>query len=328
MKNKLFSTVMLLVLLLTGCKEGSSSITKSEEPSVPSAETSVDIEDSSEAASEYAGLIGMDTYNDWPSAAIDEYLLSHNVEEKVPALPNVTRSYVELTLDDPNFEHYLTVFIPGTNQAEDYTAILQAVNYQVVYYEEDDYYIGLNSETTIQIDYFYVTGDADYPDGMFIFIEALATNGGGTIVIPEGIPSVIDFATEDQITKRDALQSIWTTESGVTMTIDKGASTVNVGNLTTQNEVGYFTNPLRIYAGQVVTFTVPAEVQINAVLLETAGAWEKGDSVLAVTNSAPETVDFIAEGDNVLFTLFSPSNTLTFSLAAQARFNKITVFVI
>ncbi len=270
----------------------------------------------------------MDTYNDWPSAAIDEYLLSHNVEEKVPALPNVTRSYVELTLDDPNFEHYLTVFIPGTNQAEDYTAILQAVNYQVVYYEEDDYYIGLNSETTIQIDYFYVTGDADYPDGMFIFIEALATNGGGTIVIPEGIPSVIDFATEDQITKRDALQSIWTTESGVTMTIDKGASTVNVGNLTTQNEVGYFTNPLRIYAGQVVTFTVPAEVQINAVLLETAGAWEKGDSVLAVTNSAPETVDFIAEGDNVLFTLFSPSNTLTFSLAAQARFNKITVFVI
>ena len=235
MKNKLFSTVMLLVLLLTGCKEGSSSITKSEEPSAPSTETSVVIEDSSEAASEYAGLIGMDTYNDWPSAAIDEYLLSHNVEEKVPALPNVTRSYVELTLDDPNFEHYLTVFIPGTNQAEDYTAILQAVNYQVVYYEEDDYYIGLNSETTIQIDYFYVTGDADYPDGMFIFIEALATNGGGTIVIPEGIPSVIDFATEDQITKRDALQSIWTTESGVTMTIDKGASTVNVGNLTTQN---------------------------------------------------------------------------------------------
>ncbi|OQC10625.1 MAG: hypothetical protein BWX74_00545 [Tenericutes bacterium ADurb.Bin087] len=327
MKKKLFGAMLLLALVLTGCKDESSAQTESENRSENSSSEIVSVEVTSEDVTsaiteEYPLLAEMDVYDHWPSVAIETYLREHNVLENVPSLPDVAKSYVELTLDDPSFPHYLTIFIPGTDRGAEYSTILEAVNFVVSNDETDGYHIALNTTETIQVDYFYNFDDFDYPDGMFIFIEALDKGA-----LPEGIATTFDFATENQITKRDANQSIWT-EASITMTIDKGASTVNVGNLTPQNETGYFTNPLRIYAAQIVTFDVQAGGQINGFIFETAGLWEKGDSVSALVNSLPVDANYSVDGDNVILNLEAPTSTYAITLSAQSRLNKISVYVV
>lgn len=69
--------------------------------------------------------------------------------------------------------------------------------------------------------------------------------------IDEGYDSDVngfDFATEGQITSKGDSETIWTYED-VTMKVTKGSSSVNVGN------GSFYSDPLRLYSGQVVTFT-------------------------------------------------------------------------
>lgn len=69
-------------------------------------------------------------------------------------------------------------------------------------------------------------------------------------VAPEAGSGVFNFEDEAQITKKDPIQSIWTAGE-VTFTVDKGESTVSVGNPTP--EKSFYSNPLRLYTDQVVT---------------------------------------------------------------------------
>lgn len=338
MNKKLFSALIFLSLLLTGCKGETSLPSVNDELSselttkvseVPTS-TSEKEEEQNEKYEELLLSLGFESYNAWPEAEINNYLAEHEIAETVPTLPNVAKCFMQLTLDDPYFEHYLSIYIPKANRVEEYLSLLEAEGFRVYADEEDEtYFMADSPEETIYVDLFFDVAGEDLPEGTFIFIEAVS-EGNGETDLPDLIPVTFDFSSEDQITNRDALQSVWQfdDDTEITMTIDKAESTVGVGNLSGVDSFGYFTDPLRIYNGQVVTFSVPEDNEIHAVLFETAGAWPKGDSVEAVANSADENVEVENEDDDVIFFLNEPANSYVFTLTAQARFNAITIFII
>lgn len=110
------------------------------------------------------------------------------------------------------------------------------------------------------------------------------------------------------------------------MTIDKGESMVDVGNPSPSKPEGYYTDPLRIYAAQVVTFSVPEEFEIYGVYFQPV-EWPKGNSVEALTNSAGADVSVETVEGDVLFVLNEPSTSYSFTLFAQARFSAITLLL-
>lgn len=121
--------------------------------------------------------------------------------------------------------------------------------------------------------------------------------------------------------ERNAEKTTWGLE-GLKMEVTKNTSTVNVGNLIpSQPDKHFFSNPLRVYAGQKVTFT--AAEQIEQIHFEFDKAHTSTlDSLIA---SVPAGVSYAVE-DNI-FVIAANSNTLEFSFVAAAQFRVFGVTV-
>ncbi|MFA5660073.1 MAG: hypothetical protein WC968_01580, partial [Bacilli bacterium] len=113
--------------------------------------------------------------------------------------------------------------------------------------------------------------------------------------------------------------------SNLTFKVEKDQSTVNVGNFENSSKPeGYFANPVRIYAAQVITLTAPTGQLIQQIAFTTDSA--HASSVESLSNSAPAGVTVSTSSNVVTFTVTSPKASLSFIAAAQFRLMELTVY--
>lgn len=125
--------------------------------------------------------------------------------------------------------------------------------------------------------------------------------------------NVIDFSDEASLRVKDANESIWNALHWQ-MSVAKGASSTNVGN------GSYFSNPLRVYTSQVVTFTWDegyAPETITIACNRTSDATTVGNATIVGATAS-------VSGKVVTLTLTEGATSVTITPSAQTRFDSVT----
>ncbi len=318
--KKIFLLLTATLLLLSGCNKDDQTSTPGPGASTSGPTTSTTIE---------GGDVDYDDelFAGWPGEAITAYLSSVGNNETVPALPNVSESYVSLIADDPNFpDPYLEIYVPGAERTNEYKGILEAAGYDLELYvdeeyEDDyDYYWGYNATETIDIEFGYFV-DEEYDEaGMLVYITGYesGSNPGGTGETPENPENAyaFSFANKAQLTTETATKGVWTND-GATVMIEKGESGHDVGN------GSYWSNPLRVYALQKVTFTVPTGQTIDQVVVVT----NDGKTVDGLENGtfAPNAT-VTSASVNVTIKPNSSVASISVVVSEQVRFESLTIY--
>lgn len=166
----------------------------------------------------------------WPAEEIAELFDGATV----PSFPGINEYYV----DDSDFENYgyvISFDASGLTDPETtYETALTEAGFTLEYDDEWEGNLAYSADNKV------IVGAYLYDTIFYIQIFGIEE-----VVIDE---NALVFSVETLITKKDVNESIW--ENGeYKMTVTKGTSTVNVGN------VSYFADPLRLYAGQHVALT-------------------------------------------------------------------------
>ena len=134
-------------------------------------------------------------------------------------------------------------------------------------------------------------------------------NQGGN-VDPGDAAAVILFDDKTNRTEYSKSKQVWE-QNGITVTNNKAASTSNVGD---------YANPGRFYKSSDLTIEYTSE--ITKIIINTPG----GDYIFA-DNVKIAGATLVIEGNNMIFTLDTPSKTFTISgLANQIRASQISVY--
>ena len=123
------------------------------------------------------------------------------------------------------------------------------------------------------------------------------------------VSTSISFADTTARTSLSTDAQVWTKDS-VTFTNDKAASTQNIAD---------YSNPLRLYANTSVTIACENMVSISIVINSGKPAANLTDSLTAAG------LTYTVEGNVCTITFAEPTNSVTFSLVAQARIDSVTV---
>lgn len=141
------------------------------------------------------------------------------------------------------------------------------------------------------------------------FEYTISVKAAGSVV--ESVTESISFATTDQRISQDSNSQVWKSE-GVTFTNNKSNSTTAVGN---------YSNPVRLYQGSEVI--VSANGNISEIIIESQGDTKYKTALETSLTNAGYT--YSNSGNNYTITLSPSVDQVSFSLAAQARFKKLTV---
>lgn len=301
--SKTMFALVLALTLLNGCTPKDSSA------------------DNSGSNSSGGNSVVVDPSNKWPTDEINDYLQSNNNNETVPALPNVTESYVDLIEDDPEFPHpYIEVFIPGPERTREYKDILEAANYSLElfedeYEEEYEYYYGENATGSIEIEFGWYPEDDFYDAGMVIYITAYAPKNGPSDAL------LFDFSTKESITTNTTAQVVWT-NSGATFTVSTSDVSSNpVGGNKDQGD--FLEDPLRVYAKQTMSFDVGAGKAIDEIHIST----NPGKDVTGITAATlPNYASVSASGTEVVIVITGEHQTLNFQVTVQVRIDELVIY--
>ncbi len=282
--------ILALAVLLSGCNNSSSQASVSSLPTDESSENSTDTSTSSSLSSE-ADSVSSDSENStppssettplpngdvagltrstlWPSAALATYLTYDEFEE-VPQLTSETdffhgiyENYLELdfyrvftrvrTLAD--FELYKTAFLNYGYTAE----LEQDENSKDMYRIESQYdEINLFLQATKKSDHYEVTFD---------FFDGYGDNYDG--LRAEGNVAFFDLRTKAAVASTSTNRVKWEIRPAL-LTVNKGESHLPVGN--TNNE--HISNPLRVYAGNKMTFAVSSAYYISEIYVLAASGY-------------------------------------------------------
>jgi len=135
-------------------------------------------------------------------------------------------------------------------------------------------------------------------------------SGSGTTT-PTG-EATLSFASNDQRTSFSTSQQIWE-QNGIIFTNSKASST---------NSVADHINPVRLYKGSTVTIEYPS---MTSIVIDSKGIGTDYTAQMAasISNSGYT----VSEDGNVYtITLDAPTDSITFTCAAQLRMNSITVY--
>ncbi len=122
--------------------------------------------------------------------------------------------------------------------------------------------------------------------------------------------------------ERNSKKTTWQ-NGDLKMEVAKNTSTVNVGNLIpSQPDKHYFSNPLRIYAGQLVTLTT--SINIDQVHFEFDPSYT--NSLENIKQSVPAGATYQVKGGVVVIQPNGDTNTFTLEAALQFRLFSITVY--
>ncbi|MFA5480947.1 MAG: Ig-like domain-containing protein [Bacilli bacterium] len=241
----------------------------------------------------------------WPADAINEFL-GAELGATVPSFVSDSVFYNYIGGDETESYLVVSTAYEAVEGETAYSAALTTAGWTI----DDSQYdtVGLiasNAAKTVEIIFYVYGGDMVW--GFFL----TTPSGGG--VAEDGV-ATFDLLTENQLSTKNDNESVWTL-TPVTMTISKGASTVNVGN------TSYFSNPLRIYAAQVVTFAVEEGYVIDSVVITTdSGKPVTDTSGAAIVGGVANVADLV-----VTITANADVNVITLTPTAQIRWSQVVV---
>lgn len=173
--------------------------------------------------------------------------------------------------------------------------------YSISYSEEDACYYALALDKTHDLAFYDSIGDG----ALFVLI----TDGSYEEEAPVST-NTITFENESCLkTKTDTL-AIWECEAG-TFKVEKGSSSINVGNST------FYSNPLRIYAGQTITISVNEGYDVSSIEFDI----NKNASNLDVSWSG---ATISIDGNKATLTFDENSSTASATVKEQVRLNSIS----
>lgn len=282
-------------------------------------------------------LLSYEKHSGWPSETITKYLADYSITDVTVVGLEVTESLTKVITDDPNFDPYLEIIVPGNDRTEEYKTLLTAGSYTLEPDAENpDYIYAKNATQNVMVEFYFGTEYNGWPQGMYIFVSALTGTytgetggnenpGGGTVGNPTNPESAVmfDLKVETQISgAKDAQLTTWAA-GDVTMKVEKGTSTVNVGNIITNDPRQYFSNPLRIYAAQVLTFTAPTNIEQIVFTTDAAHA-----STIDTLTGSLTGGSFTVSGNVVTLALTTPATSYSLTAGAQFRLMEVTLYFI
>ncbi|NCA97185.1 MAG: hypothetical protein EOM77_03280 [Bacteroidia bacterium] len=259
----------------------------------------------------------LDVAEGWPSAEIVSFFADYDNDTVVPGLVVEGETRYALVTDSAFYDPYMLIVLPGDSRVDEYVDILEAADYLI---EEDEeqagYYYATEANEMVLVEVAYFEAGDGFPAATFVFLTPTEV-----IEAPVGVDGVatFDLTNENALITKDGTQSVWSC-SPVTMTIDKNDATVEVGN------GSYFSNPLRVYAKQSVTFAADEGNTISSIELTFATA-----AYLAIANSAAawsnvSTLEVSGTNNLVLIvTVLDPASPVTLTATAQTRLTNVIV---
>lgn len=261
----------------------------------------------------------------WPEKEIADFLEIYNLSSiVVPSVSLDSEFVISYIVDDPEYGTYLEIYIPYDDIGEQYIALLEAANYLV---QEDEYGVFAYDESYhLMVEVYFTPEDDDYFGETLIYLTVLLEGGDVDEPVNPENGAVFNFATDSQITGgKNKNKTTWTA-NGTTMVIEKHDSTVDVGNENDSKPLGFWSDPLRIYKGQKVTFTAPSGLKITQVVLKTVSDTAKGiNSSEVFMNSAPSNAKVSVSGDIVTYTFATPVSSFSLVMVLQGRLSSATI---
>ena len=220
----------------------------------------------------------------------------------------------------PEDDEYYAYFLLADHSATDtitesnYDEVLEAAGFEPM--EADGYYgYGLeieNGEQLVFVEYGYDDVDAGNFIGATLYSDY---EGGGDVDVDidpsEFLPGdTMTFDTEDYMIAKGTEISYWAVGTNV-MIVEQGDSTQTVGN------GNYYSDPLRVYSGQIITFLFLGDVPSSVVINCTTDAYAlklDGDVEGATATVSESNVTFVPDADVQGFSV-APS--------AQTRLNSV-----
>ena len=240
----------------------------------------------------------------WPADAINSFFGSADIGGLVPSFTSEADFSYYITGED-DYAKLIIYTDYATVDGEDiYVAALEAAGWVV---DDSAYdYVG------------YVANDPDEQISLFFYWYEGVIYWSFMSFYHEPNPSdgsvIFDFSDESSLVTKDANLSIWNLEP-VTMAIAKNTSATNVGN------VSFFSNPLRIYGGQQVTFSIEENYVIDEIVITTDGA-----SYASVVSSAVLTGGTVlVEGSVVTITADGSGEDIVIVPSAQTRWLSVDI---
>ena len=251
----------------------------------------------------------------FPVNALKNYLTLSGLETDVPSITSEYEWKYGTYEDEEDGSTYFQVGTkdygtPGVDAIEDaYSKVLTADGWTIddSSYDEDGYY-ALKGD--VELLYF------SYDEEFWLTVYAYT---GDVLPEPSELnPYCMDLSTEDNITGgKNANVTVWSTGL-FNMTVAKGSSGTAVGNGT------FFSDPLRLYDKQVVSFSWSEEAPV-AIVIE---AVEDGKAkVQNLLNSAIVGASIDHEDEFVTLTLNDDAEEVVITISGQVRFASVT-FVI
>jgi len=244
----------------------------------------------------------------WPAEAVAAYL-GESVTTSVPSFVSEDLFYYYELISEDDGPGYLVITSPFASIEGEttYSASLTSAGWTIDDSEYDTVgLVAVDAAEQVQIIYYYYEGE------MLWAISAYVPSGTGGVAV-DGV-ATFDLTTEDELIVADAEESVWSC-TPVTMTISKGASTIAVGNGT------YFSDPLRVYTAQVVTFAVSAENVIDSVVI-TAGS---SAYATVIGNSTIVGGSIAVSASVATITADAGVSEIILTLSAQSRWNEAIV---
>ncbi len=240
----------------------------------------------------------------WPADAINSFFGSADIGGLVPSFTSEADFSYYITGEDDYAELIIYTDYATVDGEDIYVAALEAAGWVV---DDSAYaYIG------------YVANDPDEQISLIFYWDEGVIYWSFMSFYHEPDPSdgsvIFDFSDESSLVTKDANLSIWNLEP-VTMAIAKNTSATNVGN------VSFFSNPLRIYGGQQVTFSIEENYVIDEIVITTDGA-----SYASVVSSAVLTGGTVlVEGSVVTITADGSGEDIVIVPSAQTRWLSVDI---
>lgn len=245
----------------------------------------------------------------WPSDIIGSFLTGNGVTDvTIPSYADASEFFYA-EAEDEEYGHYLEVYIESADNAATiaYADILTKAGWTVTEVETDLYFETTDAGKQVLVEVMFLE---DYQQTVWYFTLLDKVE----VPVAEDGVATFDFSVETALITKDPTQSVWTI-SPISMTVDKGTSTVNVGN------ASYFSNPLRIYASQVVTFSATAGYSISSIVIDVSDA----KYLAPLTASTIEGGTISGSETQATITVSEGATSVTITASAQFRFAKAVV---
>ena len=240
----------------------------------------------------------------WPADAINAFFGSAEIGGLVPSFTSEADFSYYITGEDDYVELIIYTDYATVDGEDIYVAALEAAGW-VVDDSAYDYvgYVAYDPDEQISLIFYWYDG-VIYWSFMSFYHEPEPSDGVATF----------DLSNESSLVTKDANLSIWNVDPA-TMEIAKNTSATNVGNGT------FFSNPLRVYGGQQVTFSIEENYVIDTVVITADGA-----SYAGVVSSAALTGGTVSvEGSVVTITADGSGEDIVIVPSAQTRWLSVDV---